>query len=308
MGLALKFISGRYHSGEIELPEEGELSIGRTPERDLVLAEDMVSRMHAQLVIRRDALYLTDLGSTNGTFLNGEKIKRAELKLHDRILIGTSILKVIDPAEFSTGASERADVKAMMERLGKRPADSSTMSGDITEVPLPDLLQLFATNQKSGMLTISSELRGKIYIKEGKLIYAVIIGELPLSPIKALGRMLLWEKGAFVLEALDDKIEFAETFASDTESILLELMRQVDELKRLRSRVPDDEAQLSLRVPLVSPLSALAKLDLDTLQLAINFGLVRDIIDRSTGTDFEAYTSIEKLLNKGYLEINESPA
>jgi pSer/pThr/pTyr-binding forkhead associated (FHA) protein len=303
MGLALKFISGRYQGGEIVLPEEGELVIGRASELDLVLAEDMVSRKHAKLVVRLDALSIADLGSTNGTFLNGEKIKRAELKLHDRILIGTSILKVIDTTELATGASERADVKAMMERLAERPADSSTMSGDLTEVPLPDLLQLFATNQKSGVLTLSSELRGKIYIKDGHLIYAVVIGELPLSPMKALCRMLLWEGGAFVLDSFDDKIEFAETFNEATESLLIELMRQVDELKRLRPQVPAADATLRWCVPLVPKLSALAKPELDTLQLALNFGLIKDIVDRAVGTDFEAYSSIHKLITQGYLQV-----
>ena len=42
-----------------------------------------------------EQIWIEDLGSTNGTFVNGEKIKRARLKEGDRVLIGTSILKLI---------------------------------------------------------------------------------------------------------------------------------------------------------------------------------------------------------------------
>src|SRR5436189_3489590 len=92
---AFKFISGKYVGGEFPIPDEGELLIGRASDLDLVLVEDMVSRKHAKLIAQNGSLTLSDLGSTNGTFVNGEKIRRTELKRNDRILIGTSIIKVI---------------------------------------------------------------------------------------------------------------------------------------------------------------------------------------------------------------------
>ena len=61
----------------------------------MVLVEDMVSRKHARIAMQGDQIWIEDLGSTNGTFVNGEKIKRARLKEGDRVLIGTSILKLI---------------------------------------------------------------------------------------------------------------------------------------------------------------------------------------------------------------------
>ena len=303
MGHALRFISGRYQGGEIVLPEDGEMIIGRATELDLVLAEDMVSRKHAKLTAQAGALTIADLGSTNGTFLNGEKIQTANLKHHDRVLIGTSILKIIDTDELTTHTAERNDVKAMMERLADRASDSATMSGDLTEVPLPDLLQLFATNQKSGILTLSGSQRAKLYIQGGQLICASLLDEPLLPPMKALCRILMWESGAFVLGPWEDNLEFVETLTAPTESLLMEALRQMDELKRLQRDLPPPEAQLHLCVPMTPKLSALTARELDTLQIAINFTSVKDIVDRAPATDFEVYTHLHKFIMQGYLEV-----
>jgi len=303
MGLALKFISGRYQGGEIVLPPAGELVIGRASELDLVLAEDMVSRKHAKLAARDGTVTITDLGSTNGTFVNGEKVRRADLKLRDRILIGTSILKLIDTSELATTSEERTDVRGMLERLAERAPADSTMSGDLTEVPLPDLLQLFSTNQKSGVLTLSGLQRGKVYIKGGSLLYAVIAGEPPLSPMKALCRMLLWETGAFVMEPFEDTVEFADPFRGKTEGILIEALRQVDELRRLAPKLPAADAKLRLSAPLAPKLSALPPADLDLLQLVINCGTLKGVVDRMAGTDYEACAALHRLMTAGYVSV-----
>lgn len=305
MALGLKFISGKYLGGELVLPEEGELFIGRATELDLVLAEDMVSRKHAKLCMHAGALEITDLGSTNGTFVNGEKITRADLGLHDRVLIGTSILRVVSLSELSTTSGERGDVKAMMERLAAREGDSSTMSGELADVPLPDLLQLFSTNQKSGVLTISGDTlvaRGKIFIKDGKLTYAAIAGEPPMSPMKALCRMLTWEGGAFVLDPYEDLGDLPQTFTDSTEGLLIEALRQLDELRRLLPSAPRPVAPLRLVMPLGPKLSALSPAELDVLQLALNFVTVKAVVDRFPGTDYEAYAGLQKLIRNGYLE------
>jgi pSer/pThr/pTyr-binding forkhead associated (FHA) protein len=91
----LRFISGKYQGGEFPIAAEKQILIGRSSDLDMVLVEDMVSRKHARIAMQTDQIWIEDLGSTNGTFVNGEKIKRARLKEGDRVLIGTSILKLI---------------------------------------------------------------------------------------------------------------------------------------------------------------------------------------------------------------------
>src|SRR6187431_523832 len=92
---ALRFISGKYQGGEFPLRMEREIVIGRSSDLDMVLVEDMVSRKHAKISTAAKEITISDMGSTNGTFVNGEKVKKQRLKEGDRILIGTSIIKLV---------------------------------------------------------------------------------------------------------------------------------------------------------------------------------------------------------------------
>ncbi len=301
MRYGLRFISGKYQGGEYPLPDEGELLVGRASELDLVLAEDMVSRKHAKMALQGSVFSITDLGSTNGTFVNGEKIKRADLKRGDRILIGTSILKVVDQTELAIHDPDSAHAKSRMQELGARPQTTSTMSGDLSDVPLPDLLQLFATNKKGGALALAGELHGCIYIKQGQVQFATITEDTDLKPFKAFCRMVAWDHGTFQLDAYDETTTFAETFKESTESLLIEALRQCDEMRRLLPMLPPPETRFRLKVPLAPKLSSLKSAEIETLQLAINGACLKDAIEQSPGTDHEAMQAVHKLLKEGFL-------
>src|SRR4030095_4297033 len=109
----LRFISGKYQGGEFPIVPEKQIIVGRESDLDMVLVEDMVSRKHARIQMQTDQIWIEDLGSTNGTFVNGEKIKRARLKEGDRVLIGTSILKVI----AGDGSRDSTDAKRELESV-----------------------------------------------------------------------------------------------------------------------------------------------------------------------------------------------
>ena len=154
---ALKFISGRYLGAEFPISNNSEILIGRSPELDLVLAEDKVSRKHAKIRLDGQDLQIIDLGSTNGTYVNGERIRRQQLNPDDRILIGTSIARIISGSDITLDPSVVHDpiaLKEMMADMNTRVDDSVSMSGTLEEVPLPDLLQLFCSNKKSGIVIL----------------------------------------------------------------------------------------------------------------------------------------------------------
>jgi diguanylate cyclase (GGDEF)-like protein len=82
------------HLGEI-FPVDGEIIIGRDPDAKLRLAEDEgVSRRHARVTPVAEGALLADLGSQNGTFVDGEKVQERVLKEGMKIRVGqTTVLK-----------------------------------------------------------------------------------------------------------------------------------------------------------------------------------------------------------------------
>jgi two-component system cell cycle response regulator len=71
------------------LSADKELKIGRAPENELCIRDQSVSQFHARVVLTpKGTAFVEDLGSTNGTFVNGEKVVRHALWDGDKIHIG----------------------------------------------------------------------------------------------------------------------------------------------------------------------------------------------------------------------------
>ncbi len=313
-GYVLKFISGKYQGGEYALKLDSEIIIGRSSDLDMVLVEDMVSRQHSKITTHGGELYIEDLGSTNGTFVNGEKISKKRLKEGDRILVGTSIIKLVAASdEETTGGT---DIQELPDESYQTPSNSvprparhggttvtGAISGLIDEVPLPDLLQLFSTSKKSGVLAINTPVKNaQIYLRDGRAYYTAISTAPDISPYKAFYRLLDWTSGTFSLEQPVDQA-FPEEMEASTEHLLMDGMRYLDEIRNLGPSVPPYEAQLAIRQPLIPPLRALTPELLDTMQLVHNCVLVETILNTSLASDLETYQDLVYLLQNDYIYV-----
>ena len=67
---------------------EGEISVGRAPECSIVLSDPTVSRKHARLVVTDGRVWVEDLGSKNGTFVDDRQIRRSQVEKNTRIDFG----------------------------------------------------------------------------------------------------------------------------------------------------------------------------------------------------------------------------
>ncbi|MBZ4418223.1 FHA domain-containing protein [Myxococcus sp. RHSTA-1-4] len=301
---ALKFISGKYQGGEFPLKADKQVVIGRSSELDMVLVEDMVSRKHAKIVFSDGKITIEDLGSTNGTFVNGEKVKQARLKEGDRILIGTSILKLVhqgaDGANVDESMAKQKLEEAAAAQAARTTNKASSMTGKIEEIPLPDLLQLFHTSKKNGVLVVMGDQEGKIYLRQGRVYYAVIGENHNLGPQKSFNRIITWEKGDFELRPADNQ-EFMVELDSSTEALLMDALRQLDEFKRLQPSLPPLDAPLALASPLTPPLKELSPELLDVLQLIHNHGSLGGVLDRADADDVVTAEAVVQLLKRDYV-------
>ncbi|MBY6929562.1 FHA domain-containing protein [Clostridium botulinum] len=78
------------------IPIRNDLTIGRKEENSISLSDQHVSGNHARVFVRNTGLFIEDLNSTNGTYVNGNKIRgKQKLSNKDEIRIGTSTFKVL---------------------------------------------------------------------------------------------------------------------------------------------------------------------------------------------------------------------
>jgi pSer/pThr/pTyr-binding forkhead associated (FHA) protein len=313
MAIALRFISGKYQGGEFALEDNREVVIGRSTDLDMVLVDEMVSRRHAKLVLKGNHVELSDLGSTNGVFVNGERVKQASVAVGDRILVGSNILRVV---ELDSGAPSKpalvvspSDAPQPNRRQVRRPLGESAseirMSGSLDEIPLPDLLQLFGSSRKDGVLWVDNgDLVGRIVLRNGKIRHAQIDKSdgtpEALAVPKSIYRMLAWEHGVFELDPPTGKT-YPDSAELTVQEVLMEGFRQKDELADLQSKLPKGQTKLTLANPLDVPLRDLEPLELDTLQLAINTGTVDGVNSGSSLTDLDTARILIKLMKQGYL-------
>ena len=302
--LALRFISGKYQGGEFPLRSNREIVIGRSSDLDMVLVEDMVSRRHAKITTSEQGILIQDVGSTNGTFVNGEKIEGvARLSEGDRILVGTSIIKVV--AVDTTIAESEAEARRRLEAGAARQSSTTgrPMSGVIEEIPLPDLLQLLSTSKKSGVLVIRTDDDvGKIYFRKGQIYFAIINDLDEVSPLKSLFRLLTWQKGLFDLDPPDDAALPNEIDVSVPE-LLMEGLRQLDEFNAIKDQLPDLRSKIAVPPLLIPPLRDLKPDELDVLQLAHNYGTLEAVLNKSLAMDLDTAQILGSLFKRSYLVV-----
>lgn len=91
----MRVVRGPSELKGVTVPLSGPLVIGRSPGADIVIGDDFVSGRHAKVYQAGNEVVLEDLGSTNGTILNGEPVRTPQsLRPGDTIDIGTVRLEV----------------------------------------------------------------------------------------------------------------------------------------------------------------------------------------------------------------------
>lgn len=92
MSYAIRVRTGPEEGEVYPLFENREITVGRSPTNNIFVRDKNVSRVHCQIVVNNGSVSLTDLQSTNGTFVNDERINECNLKSSDEVRVGTTLL------------------------------------------------------------------------------------------------------------------------------------------------------------------------------------------------------------------------
>jgi pSer/pThr/pTyr-binding forkhead associated (FHA) protein len=157
-------------TGQLDLTQFP-FTIGRGRDCDYVVDSSEISRQHAQLDFDQQKIVLQDLGSTNGTFLNGERIipnKQYRLRANDIVsLANVHQLIFDDPA-----TTEQLDVSQLAEGLQLDETTSqASVRGEALEPPLSPsqilLLQLLLRNE--GIVVTRDQIRQHVWGDEANV-------------------------------------------------------------------------------------------------------------------------------------------
>ncbi|MCA3163770.1 MAG: FHA domain-containing protein [Burkholderiales bacterium] len=107
---------------EVALTKE-RMTLGRKPQNDIVIDNIAVSAEHAVIVTLLNDSFLEDLGSTNGTFVNGQPVKKHFLQNGDTIELGKYRLKFIADADMAV-QSYRQSLASLAETSSMQPLPS----------------------------------------------------------------------------------------------------------------------------------------------------------------------------------------
>ncbi len=147
------------------LGSKNQITIGRSPECDLVLKDAKVSRKHARFFQKNGKYYIEDLGSTNGTFVNNARITGArEFTINDTLYIGLNALKLKDVARnLSSETVIAAEGIAKIFANGNRGLHSTTLT-----VERAEMVAIMGPSG-SGKSTLLKLLNGEIALTHGIL-------------------------------------------------------------------------------------------------------------------------------------------
>jgi pSer/pThr/pTyr-binding forkhead associated (FHA) protein len=121
-----------YYEQERIPVRQGETTLGRSPYCSVVLTSPTVSRQHAALTLEGSQLTVGDLGSRNGTRVNGSLITdRTRLKPGDLITIGSCRLEIGEERQSSTSADNTE------ERPLSEPPDSTLLGKTLDFISRP---------------------------------------------------------------------------------------------------------------------------------------------------------------------------
>jgi hypothetical protein len=202
---------------------------------------------------------------------------------------------------FEPAENERADLEHFVEGVQstEHTRRLGGITGEIAEVGIQNLVQMFMTTMPAGTLTLQQgQHEGVIGFEGGMLCFARLGTALGL---KALVRLLSWTEGRFEFHASLDSLERREP-PIPLEAALFDAVRMLDEGERIdRSRLPDDARPRIAKTNTEE--DDLSKIEVTVLELARAGFTVQRMVDLIPEPDPEIYRALASLSENGAISV-----
>ena len=276
------------------LLETFRVAMGRHDSNDLSFDSRNVSNYHAEIICEGKALVLHDLGSTNGSYVNEERVKRRKLQHGDRIRIGNSEITVKLTNEDAK-ESEPSTPSVPTHGSFRRAGPGSTVG---------ELLLNLCALKKSVRLTLARNKSDYIvvYAHDGRIVYAEA-GTARAE--KALYRVFEWRRGEYKSEPFPANDSIPRAMTVPVETLVEEGEQQAKELDELITKLPPPEAALRLREGCKMRICDFTPSELEVFQAVIHDRTLGGVIEGCAMTDLRVMTQVHALIRKRVFELKE---
>ncbi len=268
----------------------------RTSQPDLIISDTKMPRMDGFTFCRKvkdepatrslPFIFLTREKSVD------EKIRGLELGVDDYLTKPIYLKEVL------------ARVKLLIEKREKVKGDyvspDSQFSGSLTDMGVVDLIQTMEMGQKTGVVYMSrAGFQAQLAFEKGRLIDAIlgnVRGE------AAVYKLLIWSDGTFRIDFRDIK-DFERSVNISTQGLIMEGMRRIDELVRIREQLPSLESCLAIDSQMIleeHPDQFPEKIE-NILAEFTGRQNIQQVVDKLPYDDLEVMEIVAKLYFQGFL-------
>lgn len=188
----LKIVAGAKQGMNVPLPDEGALVVGRR-DGDLVLDDPMVSGQHLQVMAKGTGWVLQDLGSTNGTMVDGRLVREIELRPGAEITVGSTRMVLFlaneqaEDGPRDSGLESQLEIAWLLDEELVEIKGASDHTGSAADVIGQDLR--LPPGMNAVVEVVAGQDVGKVYrFTRGNVIIGRRMGEIPLSDVEASRR------------------------------------------------------------------------------------------------------------------------
>lgn len=179
-----------------------------------------------------------------------------------------------------------------------------SFQGSLSELPLPDIVQLVSVGGKTGRFVLTREgQQGVIYLKNGQIIHA----ETPdMSGEEAVYSLAIWDQGEFQFEPGESDAE--QTIDKSNTSLLMEAARRLDEWRVLAKKIPSIDMVPVLRSdPDRKDQITLGPREWDLVTRIDGRSSISEIAEKIASTGFEVAKVLYGMVGSEIVELKKKP-